>query len=394
MAEMQELKRSAVKPEPHNVISSLQNNQGYFHGSLPNLDSVHMIYKDHLRDCTYSPGIQKQLVIPDTTSLLTPSLRRYSGGGIIRQRSVERRELYSSAPYSYSRSRSPSPNTNTAQVKAQPVILSHRERFDPLSTNSNRLQLPTNTAGRQRSHSDSRLSDLQPVNILPLSSPQQVITPLPPGTQFLPGSAPNHQLPGLRKSVIINSPATQRRNTEADIFHTESPKNPIRKVSEPSIGPNIIITFHDSDSAEKQQHPVRPPSSPSLPGGNNQNLYESYRARSPSHTGSPDSESGYSNHSSPGSPGVMEEQRFLDSELEDKLSEFRLNNPSEYDTLEKHLFSETNTLSFNNTQNSTESVLLNDIDILLAENLTGSVETAPEIAAEYDGDEILKRLEN
>ena len=137
MAEMQELKRSAVKPEPHNVISSLQNNQGHFHGSLPNLDSVHMTYKDHLRDCTYSPGIQKQLVIPDTTSLLTPSLRRYSGGGIIRQRSVERRELHSSAPYSYSRSRSPSPNTNTAQVKAQPVILSHRERFDPLSTSSN-----------------------------------------------------------------------------------------------------------------------------------------------------------------------------------------------------------------------------------------------------------------
>jgi len=400
MAEMQELKRSAAKTEPNNVIPSLysvHSDQGHFRGSLPNLNEGN---KSFYPDSRYSSAIQRQSIIQNTNSLTSPSLARYSGGGIIRQRSVERRELHSSAPYS--RSRSPSPNTN-AQVKAQPVILSHREKYNPSSSNSNRLQLPTSSSGRQRSHSDSRLPDLRSVDILPLCPPDQ-ITHLPISSnytspQFLPGS---HQLGVPRKSVIINSPGTQRRHTEADIFHTESPKNPMRKVSEPA-GPHIIVTFHDSDSQSESQDPLGGLTESKSEESNKQNLYESYRVRSPSHNGSPESDCGYSDHSSPGSPGVSDEQKFLDSELEDKLSEFRLNNPSEFDTLEKHLFPDTATatatanMSFNNTKNCNsppELMVYNDIDLLLSDVVPVSIASTPYEAADYDGDEILKRLEN
>ena len=400
---MAELKRSAGKTEPQAVIPtqhSFHNNEGHAHGSLPNLHSMQMNYDSLQSGFTQDSSIQRQSIIQVPNRLAPPSLSRYSGGGIIRQRSVERREYNSSAPYS--RSRSPSPNTN-APVKVQPVILSHREKFRAPLSQSNRLQLPSNTSGRQRSHSDSRLSDLQSIDMLPLCIHDQS-APISFSSNYTsPQFVPQHQLQVRQTSVIVNSPGAQRRNTEADIFHTESPKNPIRKVSEPTgpRSPQIIVTFHDTSFQTEVQNPIDTALASSTQGENRQNLYESYRVRRPSNTGSPESESGYSNHSSPGSPGITEQQSFIDSELEEKLSEFRLNNPNEFDTLEKHLFPEEHTLSFNSTEHSNlpnENMLYNDIDTLLSNPpptyMTLGAASVCEQEVDYDGDEILKRLES
>ena len=95
MAEMQELKKGAAKPEPQTPIptqNSYENSQGHFHGSLPNLNAIQVNYHNHQRDFQHSSNHQRQSIIQDTNRLVPPSLSRYSGGGIIRQRSVERRE--------------------------------------------------------------------------------------------------------------------------------------------------------------------------------------------------------------------------------------------------------------------------------------------------------------
>jgi hypothetical protein len=154
MAEMQELKNSAAKPEPQITIptqNSYEHSQGHFHGSLPNLNAIKVNYHNHQSDFQHSSNHHRESLIQDTNRLVPPSLSRYSGGGIIRQCSVERREYFATAPYS--RSRSPSPNTNT-QVKLQPVILSHRETYRPQLSQTNSLQIPNTPSGRQRSQSE------------------------------------------------------------------------------------------------------------------------------------------------------------------------------------------------------------------------------------------------
>ena len=112
MAEMQELKKSAAKPETQINISmqnKYEHSQGHFHGSLPNLNSIQVNYLDTQSDYVHSFNNQRQSIIQDTNRLVPPSLSRYSGGGIIRQRSVERREHFATAPYSRSRSPSQTP---------------------------------------------------------------------------------------------------------------------------------------------------------------------------------------------------------------------------------------------------------------------------------------------
>ena len=168
----------------------------------------------------------------------------------------------------------------------------------------------------------------------------------------------------------------------------------MRKVSEPTCpkSPKIIVTFHDTDSQAEILNPFAGALSAEMAEEKGQKLHESYRVRRPSNT---ESESGYSNHSSPGSPGVSQHQSFIYQELEEKLSEFRLNNPSEFETLEQ-LFPENTFNTTENTHNSSDSMLYNDIDQLLSENVP-SYETlrggdACDQEVEYDGDEILKRL--
>ena len=189
----------------------------------------------------------------------------------------------------------------------------------------------------------------------------------------------------------MNSPGPKRRNTEADIFHTESPKNPLRKVSEPSgpKSPEIIVTFHDTDHSTDQGHN---PLQKQYVEENRQHLYETYRVRRPSFAGSQESESGYSNHSSPGSPGLCEQQLVIDAELEEKLSEFQLNNPEQFQEIGDQILREVadgfNVLP---AQSSSDTCTFKDFDSLLADQPSSATSVEQEV---YDGDEILRQLSN
>ena len=150
MAEMQELKKSAAKPEPQIIIptqNKCEHSQGHFHGSLPNLNLIQVNYCNHQSDFQNSSNSQRQSIIQDTNRLVPLSLSHYSGGGIIRQRSVERRENLACAPYL--RSRSPSPTTNAL------AILSLRETYRTQLSQTNSLQIPNTASDRQRYHADS-----------------------------------------------------------------------------------------------------------------------------------------------------------------------------------------------------------------------------------------------
>ena len=219
MAEMEELKRT--KPVQIKTFSAKPEQQETSHRSMPDMRHFEIFDQQGY-------GRKSRYLYPP--QLVRPL--QYSGGGIIRHNSRERRDPYA-------RSRSPSPNVSPPRYghspppKQQHVILKQRETDGHAGNN---LQLPSYPAYRQRSLSDSTLPDQNYGSSLP--------NPPVPSSSYL---APSHN------RVFPNSPAPQRRKTQAEIFH--SVKSPPRKTSEPDPQSLQIILTSPDGKMQRNIHP-------------------------------------------------------------------------------------------------------------------------------------------
>ena len=230
MAEMEELKQRETKPvlikSCHSATQSTQKTGIECCRSMPDMRQFSSCDP---QDCG---GYERQ------SRYLQPPPLQYNGGGLIRQHSRERREPPTTTPYA--RSRSPSPNISSLRYghspppSQQPVLLVQRETSKPCSGNT--LQPPSHQTYRQRSHSDSNLPD-HPVQFLSALCPPSYL-------------APSHH------RAIINSPAPQRRNPNADIFHSQLTNIPPRKTHElGNHSPQIILTSPDGHF-QQNIHPL------------------------------------------------------------------------------------------------------------------------------------------